>query len=319
MMNSPSLFFLGLIFFMTLFVKLKAEIPSNLFLDFDQRANKHIDKAERLYHQAESGIKNAVQAYEQGSNDIALKQLKDASDHYFKAYQKVYETYRAHIDEFWEENNENYDHMKAMLEAIEFEKKAQKRHNKPERYRNQLKQSANFKEAVSLHNKAYEHEVHVLTYTGRALQVYQEFPVQYPHNWQEIEVDFVHVGQQEESSKDMMAEKVVENPAPEKNDTTLPSLETDDYDYKDIVYRIQIAAHMNPIGTDKLNSIYSGERKVEELHEDGWWKYLIGKYKSFDEALDAMQELNVEKAFVAAYVEGKRVSINKKVKEELVE
>ncbi len=315
-MNSPFLF-LGLILLMVVLVKLKAEIPSSMVLEFDNQSNKQIDKAERLYQQAESGIKNAVRIYEQDAdNDDALKQLKTASDDYFKAYKKVYETYREHIDEFWEENNDGYDHMKGVLEAIEFEKKAREKFKEPKQYRDQLLQSNKFTHALDLHNKAYEQEVHVLTYTGRALQVYQEFPVQYPHNWQEIEVRKVRVGSQEETLTDTITEQVTNI---DKDDTTASLVGFYDHAIKDVVYRIQIAAHKNPLGAEKLYSIYDGDQKVEELHEDGWWKYLIGNYKSFDEATNAMQKLNVGKAFVAAYVDGKRVSINKMVEEELIE
>ena len=56
-------------------------------------------------------------------------------------------------------------------------------------------------------------------------------------------------------------------------------------------------------------NIYKGKMKIQEIHEDGWFKYLIGHYKDFDDAVKLLNEVNVERAFIVAYKNGKRVPI----------
>jgi len=77
-----------------------------------------------------------------------------------------------------------------------------------------------------------------------------------------------------------------------------------------IYYKVQIAAHTVRM-TDKYikTNIYAGNKQVDELKEDGWYKYTIGKFQTFDEANKLLNELKVSKAFVVAYKNNKRVPI----------
>jgi hypothetical protein len=58
-----------------------------------------------------------------------------------------------------------------------------------------------------------------------------------------------------------------------------------------------------------LSGIYNGAEKIDELKEDGWYKYAIGIYQNYKSARKMRDELSIPGAFVIAYVNGKRIKI----------
>ena len=81
-----------------------------------------------------------------------------------------------------------------------------------------------------------------------------------------------------------------------------------------IYYSVQIAAHTVPMTENHIRqNIYHGGMTIREIHEDGWYKYLIGRYTDVDEAIKLLNEVNVDKAFVVAYKNGRRVPLKEVV------
>ena len=79
---------------------------------------------------------------------------------------------------------------------------------------------------------------------------------------------------------------------------------------KDIIFRVQIAAHTIQINDDYLKSIYSGSYKIDEVYEEGWYKYQIGMFKTLEEAEKVLNESQVKKAFVVAYQDGRKLTLH---------
>lgn len=76
-----------------------------------------------------------------------------------------------------------------------------------------------------------------------------------------------------------------------------------------IVFKVQIAADNNEISSEKIHNIYSGFENLSKFEEDGWRKYAIGKFMSFDKANELRKKCNVKGAFVIAFKGNKKINV----------
>lgn len=77
-------------------------------------------------------------------------------------------------------------------------------------------------------------------------------------------------------------------------------------DEADIIYRVQIAADKAELSQRALQRIYYGNKSVEMIEEDGWYKYSVGDFASYAEANKFRKSCNVKNAFIVAYRKGQR-------------
>ena len=75
------------------------------------------------------------------------------------------------------------------------------------------------------------------------------------------------------------------------------------------VYRVQIAAAKKPVSAKLLHSLYSGIRPINVNSEDGWFRYSIGDYLLYDDAISVRDSSGVPGAFVMPYINGVRQSV----------
>jgi hypothetical protein len=80
-------------------------------------------------------------------------------------------------------------------------------------------------------------------------------------------------------------------------------------------YKIQVAACRVKIPANELSGIYPETDKITETYEDGWYKYTIGNFKTYNEARTLRNQSSVSGAFVVAYINGKRVSVTTMITE----
>ncbi|NJM14896.1 MAG: hypothetical protein HC896_05510 [Bacteroidales bacterium] len=58
-----------------------------------------------------------------------------------------------------------------------------------------------------------------------------------------------------------------------------------------------------------MAKLYTGNKNVEIINEDDWYKYSIGDFDAYAEAEAFKNKLNIKDAFVVAYRDAKRVSL----------
>ncbi|MFN8207437.1 MAG: hypothetical protein U0T82_08520 [Bacteroidales bacterium] len=135
---------------------------------------------------------------------------------------------------------------------------------------------------------AYDNLVNAFLNQLRAIRIYQDFPIEYPYEWD----DFFKQRQIMLAREGALDPDVQEEKQKEAAES-----------FKIIFYRVQIAAHSRPIPDNQLAEIYRGNLIVNMNFEDGWYKYTIGNFQRYDLALDLLRSCNVKRAFIVAYDE----------------
>jgi hypothetical protein len=72
----------------------------------------------------------------------------------------------------------------------------------------------------------------------------------------------------------------------------------------EVIYRVQIAAHKTQLTQRALSKIYYGNKKIEMLNEQGWFKYSIGDFITYEDADKFRKQCGVKNAFIVAYRKG---------------
>ncbi len=67
-------------------------------------------------------------------------------------------------------------------------------------------------------------------------------------------------------------------------------------------YRIQIAADREPLTQRTLQQLYKGDKKISIINEDGYNKYSIGDFDTFEEAEAYKTKMGIPNSFVAANI-----------------
>ncbi|WP_421920019.1 hypothetical protein [Marinifilum sp.] len=81
---------------------------------------------------------------------------------------------------------------------------------------------------------------------------------------------------------------------------------------EDFVYRVQIAACKREMEPTDLFKRYKGGDVIEHLYVEGWHKYTIGGFATFEEAAEHRDACGVFDAFVVIFKGGYRLGIAKK-------
>lgn len=251
-------------------------------------------------------------------NKDAYPILVKAAQKFLEANNLKYEIYNSNCREFFikhrGESPSGLENAKRFQkEADNYIQKAQSNRLSATSYKNEyVKAYDRYFEAISLEIIAAKKE-------GRALQIYQDWPVHYAYQFDDdIEVDLFHPKTvavvKQEPPKQTPAPVVTEQPKPVEVKKVEP--EAEPYDSTVIYYQVQIAAHTQPLSNKYIkDNIYIGAVRINEIREEGWYKYTLGRYKTFEEASKLLKSINVPKAFVVAYKNGKRVPL-KEVKEQ---
>lgn len=245
-------------------------------------------------------------------NKDAYPMLLQAAQKFLEGNALKYEIYNSNCRDFFSKHK--YESPSGLENAKKFQKEALNYINKAQT--NRLAASSYKNEYVKAYNRFFEAislEIIAVKKEGRALQIYQDWPVHYAYQFDDdIEVDLFN-------PKTVAAVVKKEPPKTEPPKVDVKEVKKDEpyvepYDSTVIYYQVQIAAHTQPLTTEYLKNIYIGAVKINEIHEDEWFKYTLGRYKTFEEAAKLLRSINVPKAFVVAYKNGKRVPL-KEVKE----
>lgn len=189
----------------------------------------------------------------------------------------------------------------------------------------------NFESAKKIYKVAFDLEQLALLHKARALVIYQDFPVIYAYQWETdytiLEVSperIVRVVENDhETGEGLEPEHPgsrgdheepghIEAPAGSREGAAEEAepveLHPGQQPGEGINWIIQIAAHISEIPENELRRIYGGDRPVKFMVEDGWHKYYLGPYRSYEEANNVLESLTPGSAFLAAYLNGRRIS-----------
>jgi len=283
---------------------------SELNIKFDVLETKKIEKAAKMVNDADQMLQEANQMYSNLTDldkkertsqayEDALKKLFACSDMYKDAYSQVFNLFRTKNAAFWQKMARNNHHAAGMEKAKYYEGSALKNFNRSLIRAQQVKESDRFDYSAEVLTDAVEYEKLAVRDQGRSLQICSDFPVEYNYGW----VDDKTL---EEIVK-IMKDPIVHEPPKDIFATVDKAVKVDSSLMKVVIFKVQIAAHTMPLSQEYLNLVYKGSLPIDLIFEEGWYKYSIGRYATFDEAEATRRECNIKKAFVVAYVDGKKM------------
>lgn len=289
------------------------------------------EEVHRMYEELSEEEKNR---WRSSGHKKVLRNMGKASEDVREGHNTIYEIYRSYCEEFWETIREEGQYAAGMNKARYYERMAKKHMTSARRNRDYVLSSDNYDRAVNKFEKAMEQEKLAIRDRGRALQIYQDFPVEYDYGWED-DVDAETVARlfsdkyvvepetEEQGRTDTVVIKQVDTvfiAQQEQEDTNpIPDSIAEQENLKwmpDVIFKVQIAAHTEPISDKEIRQIYDGTERVNVVYEDNWYKYQIGSYDDYTEARRVLNQTNVEKAFVVPYLDGKKLTIEEALKKD---
>ena len=110
------------------------------------------------------------------------------------------------------------------------------------------------------------------------------------------------------ASDNLNSSKIPGKETSEKKKQTAPNRNSTSQSHN-FLFKVQIAACRTKLSPSDLKSIYHESAEINESFEDHWFKYTIGTFTSFSDALNLRDNTNVDGVFIAAYFNGQRVRI----------
>ena len=271
-----------------------------------EKSIKILNEGDQQLSEAESMFSNLteLEKKEKVSDDYvkALKTLRDASETYKDGYNSLYEIFKENCDAFWTKMKKVQHFAAGVEKGKYYERQASKQKVMSQQRREQVLWTDKFSYARTKLKEANELDQLIIRDQGRAWQVFSDYPIEYNYGWED-----------DEEINEIYKNPAVNEPPDDIYATIDTTTKVDPNLKKDIIFKVQIAAHTVPITEEYLRSIYKGTMPIDMIYEDNWYKYSIGRYKTFDEADKTLQECNVRKAFIVAYQGGKKLTIQEAV------
>jgi hypothetical protein len=285
---------------------------SELNIKFDGLEIKKLERAAKLIQEGQAQLFEANGLYEELTDlekkerfsdnyQAALKKLFESSETTKSAYDIAFSVFHFKNESFWQKMNRNNHRAAGMDKAKYYEGTAIRSHNRSLIRRKQVMESDRFEYSMEIMEDAIEYEKLAVRDRGRALQICMDYPVEYNYGWDDDK-------SLEEIVK-LMKDPIVHEPPKDIFATLDKQAKVDSALFKDVIFKVQIAAHTMPLSPEYLNLFYKGELPIDLIFEENWYKYSIGIYRTFDEADATLQEINIKKAFVVSYCEGKKIQI----------
>lgn len=314
-------FFIKLFLFIFLFSGRAQEYSSSnyikeLNIKFTGNDLKTFEKGAQMLNSAAAIQKSAEEKYNALSelekkeaisdeyNDI-LKELLKASDMYRQGHKLIFDVFKFLCDEFWFKMKRVQHFAEGVEKGKYYEGQARKNLIIAEQRRSVAASANRFDFIKRLLKEANELEETAVRDQGRALQVYKDYPVEYNYGW-ENDITL-------EELNELYKNPAIKEPPEDIYATVDTTKKIEPKLKEEVIFKVQIAAHTVPITEEYLRTIYKGSMKIDMIYEDEWYKYSIGRYKTFDEAQSTLQSCKVRKAFIVAYQGGKKVTVNQAV------
>jgi len=287
-----------------------------LSIKFDAMEQKKLAKAEKMILEAEQLIQEAGMAFEtlpaiekkerlSPGYQSVLKKLLEASQLQKEAHSLAFSVFKDRNNTFWQKMSRNYHRASGMDKARYYESEALKHQNRSIIRRQQVLESDRYEYSTAIMKDALQLEQLAVRDQGRALQICTDYPVEYNYGWEDDKsleevIAILRDPNVHEPPDDIFATVDVQAPV----DSSL---------LREIIFKVQIAAHTDPLSDDYLRAVYKGPIRIDMIYEENWYKYSIGRYFAFDEAEATLREVNIKKAFIVAYQEGKKITTQEAV------
>ena len=283
-----------------------------LNLKFNSADEKKFEKAIKLLDDADIALNEANQMYsllDEAEKNLAMssdykkafKTLISASEGYKEGHTMIYKVFKDKAEEFWNEMNKSNHYAAGMQKAKYYESKALRGMSRALMKRDIAAEADRYESALYQIGEAFKLEKLAIRDQGRAVQIYQDFPVEYNYGWE----DDVTL----EEVLAMNRDPVIKEPPQDIFGTVDKNTEIDSSLFAEIIFKVQIAAHTVPLTEEYLRTIYLGGMQIDMIYEEEWYKYSIGRYKTLEEATETLEKCNVKKAFIVPYQEGKKLTI----------
>lgn len=235
----------------------------------------------------------------------SLKLLSEASEMYRNGHKIIYDVFKELSNEFWLKMKKVQHYAEGVEKGRYYEGQARKNMQSAELRRNNVLAGNRFDFLQRQMKEANELEEKYIMEQGRALQVYKDYPVEYNYGW-ENDITL-------EELNEIYKNPSIKEPPVDIYATIDTTINVESTLKEEIIFKVQIAAHTVPITEEYLRMVYKGTIPIDMIYEDEWYKYSIGRYKTYEEAFATLQTSNVRKAFIVAYQGGKKVVLNQAV------
>jgi len=229
----------------------------------------------------------------------SIKKLLQASERYKEGHSLLFAVYTENCGKFIDVMKKIQHYASGVNKAKYYEQKGERTINK----------SLSIREIILVADKpewiqykmheALELEKLAIRDKGRALNIYQDFPIEYDYQWQD------------DISAEVLAEyyknPIVNVPPDEVFKKKPVPVEVPKEEI--VVFRVQIAAHTVQITDDYIKTFYTGSTKPIEVYEKKWYKYQIGNFDNYASADSLQKVCRVPRAFVVAYQNDKKLTI----------
>ena len=289
-----------------------AKYYEELNLKFNSADDKKFEKAIKILNESDNMLNEANKIYESldepernlaesSAYKKAFNKLVEASGSYKDGHTMIYMVFKDKAREFWDAMDKDNHYAAGMEKAKYYEKKALKGLSRALLKRDIVTDADKYEDALYQAKEAFNLEKLAIRDQGRAVQIYQDFPVEYNYGWDDdVTLDEVLA---------MNRNPVIKEPPLDIFGTVDKSVEIDSSLLKEIIFKVQIAAHTVPLDEEYLRTIYLGGMPIDLIYEEEWYKYSIGRYKTLEEATETLEGCNVKKAFITAYQAGKKLTI----------
>ncbi len=206
--------------------------------------------------------------------DVEALQIKLRASNFFEEANKLkFETYQKNFEDV-KSRFDASDSVKEQLETIE---------SISDDYYNEAQSLRQTAASVTNKNENYQLLAEAYKLETRAIQLQEEAYINYLAKKQPVVTQI--------ASTDSITSQ---------NDPITP-VETDT-----IIYKVQIAADRVQLNAEKLKRIYNGNEEVTEEYVNGWYKYSIGNFGTYEDAANFKQLAGVIDAFIVQYKQKKR-------------
>jgi hypothetical protein len=286
-----------------------------------QEAKVQLAEAKSMYDKLEEEDRLETDFRKSKEMREIYKKLKSAISSFDNGYNGIYDVYKSNCVAFWDHQKTMGRYVTGIEKAKYYERMATRALGRGQTRRGDAEVSKKFNDAYMNIVEGNSYFYQSIRSQGRALQIYQDYPVEYNYGWEnDIDIDEILAHKKDPIIMEAQVDTSVQR---FKNDTLMQDTKIvyiydtifiiikDTLDFADtsVTFRVQIAAHNEPLSQEYLRTIYFGSRDIFELEEEGWYKYSIGLFKDYFEARKILDQSGVAKAFLVPYVEGIKITM----------